>query len=315
MKQKIFKKNKRSVLWRRIKRNRQIYLLLLPVLVFLIVYSYVPMYGITLAWKDYYRSKGILGSPWVGWENFELMFSMPQFARAVKNTLIISVVKLLVTFPLPIILALLINEVRSKSYRRVVQTFTYLPHFISWVIIGGLVKNFLSYENGAVNNLLASMGVDRVAFLNEPAYFIPILLFAEIWKGVGWGSIIYLSSMTGIDPNLYEAAQLDGCGRFRSVFYITLPSIMPTVSVMLVLAIAGIMNAGFDPIYNLYNPATYSVADIIDTLSFRLFKEDQNWELSAAVGLFKTTINFILMIFGNYATKKMTGYSMYSFDA
>lgn len=301
-------------LWQRIKAGRQVYLLLLPVLVWLIVYSYLPMYGIVLAWKDYYAKKGILGSPWVGWKNFELMFAMPQFGRAIKNTLIISLSKLAFTFILPIVLALLINEVRNKGYRKTVQTLTYLPHFVSWVIIGGIVKNFLSYDHGVLNNLLVTLGQEKIAFLNEPNYFVTILITAEVWKGTGWGSIIYLASIMGVDPNMYEAAELDGCNRFKMMLYITIPTIMPTISMMLVLAIANVMNAGFDSIYNLYNPATYSKADVIDTLAYRLFKEDQAWEISAAVGLFKTSINFVLLGIGNVLTKKMTGYSMYSFD-
>lgn len=308
------KKQKRALLWRRIKMNRQIYFLILPTLIWLLVYSYVPMYGVILAWKDYYRSKGIIGSPWVGWENFELLFAMPQFKRAMRNTIRISLIRLLVTFSLPLILALLINEVKSAGYRRSVQTLTYLPHFVSWVIIGGIVKNFLSYDNGAINNIIEYYGGTRVAFLNDPDYFITILMVAEIWKGTGWSSIIYLASIMGIDQNMYEAAHLDGANRLKCAWYITIPSIMATVAMNLVLAIANIMNAGFDSIYNLYNPATYTVADVIDTLSYRLFKEDLNWELSAAVGIFKTSINFVLMLLANIATKKMTGYSMYSFD-
>lgn len=307
-------KKRLSDLWRRIKLNKQVYFLIAPVLIWLIIYSYVPMYGIILAWKDYSAAKGIWGSKWVGWEYFEFMFSDPAFLGAFKNTFKISIIKLLITFPAPLILALLINEVRHSGYRRVVQTFTYLPHFISWVILGGLIKSFLSPETGAMNQFLASLGFEKIQFMYEPDWFMPILLVAELWKGAGWGSIIYLASIMGIDGSMYEAAEIDGCSRLGKVIYITIPSIMPTVAMQLVLAIANVMNAGFDSIYNLYNPATESVAETIDTLAYKTFLKAGEWELSSAIGLFKTSINFVLMIGGNFATKKMTGYSMYSFD-
>jgi putative aldouronate transport system permease protein len=242
------------------------------------------------------------------------MFSDPAFLGAFKNTFKISILKLLITFPAPLILALLINEVRHSGYRRVVQTFTYLPHFISWVILGGLIKSFLSPETGAMNQFLASLGFEKIQFMYEPDWFMPILLVAELWKGAGWGSIIYLASIMGIDGSMYEAAEIDGCSRLGKVIYITIPSIMPTVAMQLVLSIANVMNAGFDSIYNLYNPATESVAETIDTLAYKTFLKAGEWELSSAIGLFKTSINFVLMIGGNIATKKMTGYSMYSFD-
>ena len=307
-------KKKLSDLWRKVKLNKQVYFLIAPVLIWLIVYSYVPMYGIILAWKDYSAAKGIWGSKWVGWEYFEFMFSDPGFLGAFKNTFKISIIKLLITFPAPLILALLINEVRKSGYRRLVQTLTYLPHFISWVILGGLIKSFLSPETGAMNQFLASLGFEKIQFMYEPDWFMPILLIAELWKGAGWGSIIYLASIMGIDGSLYEAAEIDGCSRLGKVVYITVPSIMPTVAMQLVLAIANVMNAGFDSIYNLYNPATEGVAETIDTLAYKTFLKSGEWELSSAIGLFKTSINFVLMIGGNWATKKMTGYSMYSFD-
>lgn len=308
------KAKKKKILWKRIKMSRQVYFLLLPVLVWLIIYSYVPMYGIILAWKDYSAAKGIWGSEWVGWMHFEFMFADPGFLSALRNTLTISVIKLLVTFPAPLILALLINEVRVTGYRRVVQTLTYMPHFISWVILGGLIKSFLAPETGALNQFISLFGFEKIAFMYEPDLFIPILLIAEIWKGTGWASIIYLASIMGIDGAMYEAAEIDGCGHFKRIWFITIPSILPTVAMQLVLAIANVMNAGFGPIYNLYNPATESVAEIIDTLAYKTFLKSGEWELSAAIGLFKTSINLVLMIGGNIITKKMTGYSMYSFD-
>ena len=304
----------RKMLWHRIKINKQVYFILLPVLIWLFIYSYIPLYGIILAWKDYSAQKGILGSEWGGWMHFEFMFSDPKFLGALGNTLRISVTKLIVTFPAPLILALLINEVRVTGYRRTVQTLTYLPHFISWVILSGLIKSFLSPETGALNQMLASWGLEKIQFLYEPDLFMPILLFAEILKGTGWASIIYLASIMAIDSSMYEAAEIDGCGHFKRIWFITIPSILPTVAMQLVLAIANVMNAGFDSIYNLYNPATESVAETIDTLAYKTFLKSGEWELASAMGLFKTSINFVLMFFGNVLTKKITGYSMYAFD-
>ena len=308
------KERKRRILWHRIKINKQVYFLILPVLIWLFVYSYVPMYGIILAWKDYSASKGIWGSEWVGWAHFEFMFSDPRYLSALQNTLTISITKLVVLFPMPLILALLINEVRATGYRRVVQTLTYLPHFISWVVLSGIIKSFLSPETGALNQMLASWGLEKIQFLYEPDLFMPILLFAEILKGTGWSSIIYLASIMAIDSSMYEAAEIDGCGHFKRIWFITIPSILPTVAMQLVLAIANVMNAGFDSIYNLYNPATEGVAETIDTLAYKTFLKSGEWELASAMGLFKTSINFVLMFFGNVLTKKITGYSMYAFD-
>jgi putative aldouronate transport system permease protein len=301
-------------LLRRIFINKQIYLMLLPVVVFYVLYSYVPMYGITLAWKDYYRKLGIVGSPWVGWEHFRYLFSMPDLPNAIRNTFIISALKLVFCFPIPIIFALLLNEMKNKLFKKSVQTMAYLPNFISWVIVGGLIKMAVSFDDGVLNNIREAFGLSRIPFMIEGRYFYPMLIFAEIWKSTGWNTIIYIAAISGIDPTLYEAAKIDGCKRLGLIRHITLPCIMPIMTIMFILALANIMNAGFDSIYNLYSAPVYHVADIIDTLSYRLFMEDQSLELSAAVGLFKTSINFVFLVAGNLMTKKISGYSMYSLD-
>lgn len=309
------KTKKESSLWRKIKMSKQIYFILLPVLIWLIVYSYVPLYGIVLAWKNYSPSKGILGSDWAGWVHFEKLFADPYFKDAIFNSIRLSLIRLLITFPAPLILALLINEVRSTGYRRFVQTLTYLPHFISWTIISGIIKTFLAPEaTGPMNSFIASFGLAPIEFLNEPDLFIPILMIAELWKGAGWSSIIYLASIMGIDGTMYEAAEIDGCSRLGKVWFITIPSIMPTIAMQLVLSIANILNAGFDSIYNLYNSATAGVAETIDTLAYKTFLTLREREVATAMGLFKTAVNFVLMIGGNILTKKITGYSMYTFD-
>lgn len=311
----VSKERKRKLFFNKIFLNRQIYLMLIPVIAFYILFSYLPMYGITLAWKEYRPKYGIMGSDWVGWKNFEYIFSMPELPNAIKNTLRISVLKLLICFPMPIIFAILLNEINRKTYKKTIQTMIYLPNFISWVILGGIVKMLLAHDTGAINNLIEKFGGERVYFLLEPNYFYAILLITEIWKSTGWGTIIYTASIAGIDGNLYEAAELDGCKRFGLIWHITIPMILPIITVMLIMQISNIMNAGFDPVYNLYNASIYETADIIDTYSYRLFMEEHGrQEESAAVGIFKTVINFILLIAGNWLTKKINGYNMFSID-
>lgn len=304
----------KNPLLRSIIKNRYIYLMLLPVVAFYVIFSYVPMYGIVLAWKNYRHTMGILGSPWVGWENFEVVFRNAGMIPAIRNTIVISLLKLVICFPAPIILALLLNEVTSRIFKRSAQTIVYLPNFISWVIIGGLVKTMFAIDDGLVNNILEAMGIGRINFLLDSRYFYFLLIGSELWKSTGWGTVIYIAAISGIDPTLYEAAKIDGCKRFGLVRFITFPCILPIIAVMLIMQISNIMNAGFDSVYNLYNKTVYDVADIIDTLVYRLGVTDGEIEESTAVGLFKNVINFILLLTGNWLTKKMCGYSMYSLD-
>lgn len=304
------KLNKKTLL-HRILINRQIYLMLIPVVLFYIIYQYVPMYGVTLAWKDWRPKYGIMGSPWVGWKNFEWVFARPELGRAIKNTLVISCLKLLICFPLPIVFAILLNEMTGSAFKKGVQTAIYLPHFISWVILGGLVKMILAMDDGVINNLIVFLGGERTSFLNNPKAFYPILISAEIWKGTGWGTIIYIASISGIDTSLYEAALIDGAKRKDMIFRITVPMITPTITVMFIMQLSNIMNAGFDPVYNLYNKSVYETADILDTYIYRLFMSDHRAAISSAVSIFKTVINFIFLIGGNVITKKINGYSMY----
>ena len=211
------------------------------------------MYGIVLAWKEWRPKYGIMGSPWIGWENFQTIFSQKALPNAIRNTVIISSLKLLFCFPLPILFALFLNEIKAPGFKKVIQTMMYLPNFISWVILGGIVKMLLAVDDGLINNLIVSLGGSRTSFLNNPNAFYPILIFSEIWKGTGWGTIIYPAAIAGVDPCLYEAAEIDGCRRIGMIFRITLPIIMPVCTVMFIMQLSNIMNAGFDPVYNLYN--------------------------------------------------------------
>lgn len=305
-------KNGRGI-FGRMKRGWQIYLMLLPVMLFYILFSYAPMYGIALAWKDYLPSQGILGSPSVGWKYFEQFFTRPMMFRALKNTIVISLLKLIFCFPAPIILALLLNEVRNSAYRKTLQWMVYLPYFISWVVIGGIVKQMLAVDDGLFNNILAAFGKERKPFLLTSSAFYPILILTELWKGMGWGTVIYIAAISGIDPCLYEAATIDGSNRFGHVWYITLPGLLPLITVNLIMQIGNIMNAGFDSVYNLYNDGILDVAEIIDTLVYT-YAQKSRYGFSTAVGLFKNVINFILLMGGNALTKKINGYSMYSLD-
>lgn len=295
----------------RILINREIYIMLIPVVLFYIIYQYVPMYGVTLAWKDWRPKYGIMGSPWVGWENFEWVFARPELGRAIRNTIVISSLKLLICFPLPIVFAILLNEMVGSAFKKGIQTAIYLPHFISWVILGGLVKMILAMDDGVINNFIVLLGGKRTSFLNNSKAFYPILLSAEIWKGTGWGTIIYIASISGIDTSLYEAALIDGAKRKDMIFRITVPMITPTITVMFIMQLSNIMNAGFDPVYNLYNKSVYETADILDTYIYRLFMNDHREAISSAVSIFKTVVNFIFLIGGNIITKKINGYSMY----
>lgn len=303
--------NQKRLLVRKLRKNWQMYLMMLPVVVFLLIFSYYPMYGIVLAFKSYLPSQGIMGSEWVGFEHFRAIFALPDFFRAFRNTILISSLCLIFCFPAPILLALLLNEMQIKGYKKFIQTSIYFPNFISWVIIGGLVTALLSYSTGMVNNLFDSLGMNRVQFQTEPKYFYAILILSMVWRDAGWGTIIYTAAITSIDPGIYDAARIDGCKQLKAAIHITIPCIMPIIIMMFIMQIGNILNANFDAVYNLYNPAVYSVADIIDTLVMRVGLDKGEFERGAAIGLFKTGINFILLIGANLIVKKVNGYGIY----
>ncbi len=295
-----------------LKEYWQIYLLVIPVIAWFVIFAYYPMYGVVVAFKDYLPSKGILNSEWVGWKHFEYIFKMPGFTNALKNTIIISLLKLVCVFPFPIILSLFLNEVKSPTLKKSIQTMIYLPYFISWVVLAGIMYNLLSVNGGLINNLLVSMGKPRKSFMTDPNYFYLILIIAEIWKGAGWGTVIYISGMAGINTDLYEAAEIDGCGRFKKMAHVTLPALLPIIVMMFIIQVGNIMNAGFDPIFNLYNMSVESVADILDTFAYTIGISKGYAERGAALGLFKAIINFVLMIAANALVKKLTGQGIYS---
>jgi putative aldouronate transport system permease protein len=284
------------------------YLLLVPVVLFYILFSYVPMYGVTLAFKKYMFNKGVLGSPWVGLDNFRYIFQYADFWTAFRNTIIISCGRLLFEFPAAILLALLLNEVAGSKLRRVYQTVFTFPHFLSWVVLGGVLLSILG-NTGALHTLLSAVGMEpETSFLANPDTFRPLLYITNIWKEAGWGAIIYLAAIAGISPELYEAAYVDGANRWQQMIHITWPSISGVVAMMLILSVGGILNGGFDQIFNLYSPGVYAVADILDTFMYRLsFSGSVNlgFGVITAVGLFKSVISLFLLVLANYLVKRM----------
>ena len=296
---------------RQIFYYRYIYLMLLPLALYYIIFSYGPMYGATLAFKTFDYSKGIIGSPWIGFKNFtDLIFDF-NFRSAFVNTLLISFGRIIFEFPVPIILALLINEVRSVRYKRFVQTVFTFPHFISWVIVTGIVFNLLS-DQGVLNQILTVMGAQKANLLTEPSTFRALLYISDNWKEAGWGTIIYLATISSINIELYEAARVDGAMRFQMIRYITWPALRSVMGLMLILSIANCMNAGFDQIFNMYNAAVYNVSDIIDTFIYRrTFIDFMDFGSSTAVGLFKSVINLILLFTANFTVKRINGTGLY----
>lgn len=294
---------RRKPLGKRIYEHRYLYLLLSLTLIFFVVFKYMPMYGVQLAFKKFTYRRGITGSQWIGLSNFEALFRNKQFTRTIGNTLAISIGRLVFTFFIPILMAILLNEIRCSAFKRVAQTLMYLPHFLSWVIISGIAYSLLSINGGFINKLILAAGGKPVNFLLRPDCFRPILYISGIWKEVGWESIIYLAALAGVNPELYEAATVDGAGRFKQMWYITLPSIRSTVVIMLILTVSRIMSAGFDQIYNLYSAPVFSVADIIDTYTYReLFLKSKFGEATAA-GLFQAAINIVVVVVTNQIAK------------
>lgn len=292
------------------KLNYKLYLMVLPVIAYYILFCYKPMYGALIAFKDFTPIKGVMGSPWVGFKHFENFFSDPYFYRILKNTLVISVNSLVFGFPCPIILALLMNEISSSKFRRTMQTITYLPHFISLVVICGLIKEMTS-QGGIINTIFGAFTGDYTNMLTKSNYFVPIYVISDIWQGVGWGSIIYLAALMGVDQELYEAARIDGAGKLRQTFSITIPSIMPTIITMLILRMGNVLSVGFEKIILLYNPVIYETSDVISSYVYRVGLQEQNWSYSTAVGLFNSLINFILLICTNTISRKVSDTSLW----
>ncbi|OWR30552.1 protein lplB [Saccharibacillus sp. O23] len=292
---------------RRFGKQWDLQLMVIPALLFIFVFSYIPMYGVLMAFQDYSLFEGFRGSPWVGFKHFEMFFQAPEFWTVIRNTVVISLLKLLIGFPAPIILALMLNEVRGRIFKRAVQTISYLPHFLSWVIVSGFVMSMLSTENGSVNMLLQNLNLikEPINFLSLPQYFWTILVTTGVWKEIGFASIVYLAAIAGVDPHLHEAAAMDGAGKLRQIFSVTLPSIMPVVIVFLILAIGNLLNAGFEDILLLgSNPVLRDVGDVLDTYVYRVGIQNNRYSYATAAGLFKALLGVLLLIGANYAARR-----------
>jgi putative aldouronate transport system permease protein len=285
-----------------IRRYRLLYLMMVPAVAYLFVLKYLPIFGLMTAFRDYHPTMGLRGfftAPWIGLRNFGVFFGSYYSGQILANTIIISGLKILFIFPAPIVLALVVNEMRSEAFKRTVQTVTYLPHFISWVVIGGILFDMLSISSGSLNILLEKLIGHRMDFLGNPRLFRGILVVSELWKEVGWGSIIYLAAIAGIDAELYEAAVIDGAGHLGQVWHITLPGILPTITVLFLLRIAAILDAGFEQILILYSPPVYEVADIIDTYVYRVGLTQGRYGVATAAGLFKSAIGLAMVVGAN----------------
>lgn len=284
----------------------QYYLMLVPGVILTFIFCYIPLYGVIIAFEDYNVGLGF-ASPWVGLKNFQYLFSQPTFTRTIWNTLFIAVWKLALGIIVPVTVAILLNEMRSNKLKRFYQTLIYIPNFLSWVIMAGVLMDILD-SSGAINLILTHLGFDTVNFLGDPKVFPWTMIVSDVWKGFGYGTIVYLAALTGFDPALYESAMLDGATRWQQIKRITIPLLMPTIILMLVLSLGNVLNAGFDQIYNLYSPSVWSTGDIIDTYVYRLGIQQAQYSVGTAVGLFKSLISAILVVTSYVLADKVAGY-------
>ncbi|WP_410513813.1 ABC transporter permease subunit [Paenibacillus sp. BR2-3] len=297
--------------FRKILGSYQLYLLVLPVVVYFVLFQYVPMYGVLIAFKDFSPTKGILGSPWVGFEHFQRFFDSYSFWTIIKNTLGLSVVSLVVGFPLPIILALLMNQLMVKRFKKFVQTVLYAPHFISIVVLVGMMFVFLS-QNGVVNTMISSAGGERISFMSDPAWFKPLYILSGVWQETGFACIIYLAALSGVNPETHEAAIVDGANKWQRILNVDIPVLIPTAVILLILACGNIMNVGFEKAYLMQTPLNQPSAEIISTYVYKVGLQQAQYSFSAAVGLFNSVINLILLLFVNGIAKRLSGSGLWS---
>ena len=290
---------------------RSYYLMLIPGILFYVLFHYGPMYGLVIAFQDFYPLKGVSGSKFVGLKHFKALFSNPFFLSVFKNTLVISFYKLLICFPAPILLCLLLNEVKQPMFKKISQSVSYLPHFISWVVVSGLFTELLSPSRGPINILRSMMGLETIFFVADPRWFRTILVISDLWKSVGWGSIVYLAAVTSIDPCLYEAAQIDGAGRIQRIIHVTIPALAPVFTVMFIMQSGKILNDAFEQVYNFLTPSTYGVGDVISTFVYRMGIQKMQYSFTTAVDLFKNVLSFGLVMLTNYISHKTSEYSLW----
>ncbi len=294
-----------------LKRDWQLVVLALMPVTYFVIFHYLPMYGVQIAFKDYIAAKGIVGSPWVGFKQFQRFFNSYQFWPLIKNTLSLSVMQLLFGFPVPIMLAIMLNQLKQQKFKRFVQTVTYCPHFISIIVMTGMLYIFLSPRNGLINLFIKALGKDPVFFVGDPKWFRPIFIISGIWQNAGWSAIIYIAALAGISPDLYEAAQIDGASKFQIVRHIDLPGILPTAITMFILEIGKIMNIGFQKAYLMQNGLNISASEIIPTYIYKVGLIDAQFSYSAAIGLFNNVINIILLVSVNKLAQKTSEHSLW----
>jgi len=303
-------KVKTAELIKKYKDNRYLMLIFLPVILCYFIFKYVPIYGVILAFKHYNFSDGILGSPWAGLDNFRSMFRGISFMNVFRNTLVISSLKLIFGFPAPVFLAVLFNELRNRHFKKITQTVSYLPYFFSWVVIGGVLTQILS-ASGPIGYVFSTLGMKPISFMIDPFWFRVVVVLSSIWKNIGWGSIVYLAAIAGINPELYEAAYVDGATRIKRIINITIPCIVPTITIMFILNAGNIIYDDFDQIFNMYNPAVYKVGDVISTYTYREGLVNMEYSYGTAVGLFRNIIALAVVLATNTITKKINEYSLW----
>lgn len=304
-------KKKYSNTWKQYKKCKYLFLMFIPAIIYFVVFCYVPMYGVIISFQDYYPRLGITGSEWVGFKHFEKLFTGRYFFPVMRNTLIISICKLLFGFPAPIILCLLLNEVRNLKFKKVVQTISYLPHFISWVVLASIVQTILSPSSGVVNYIIQLLGGEPIFFMGRSDWFRKVIVGSSIWRDTGWQTVVFMAAILSIDPQLYEAADLDGAGRFQKMIYVTLPCIAPTIIIMFIMATGNVIQDDFDQIYNMLNAKVMDVGDVIGTYTYRMGIEKMNFSYATAVGLFKNVVSLILVTFTNAFSRKLSGSSLW----
>ncbi len=303
--------NKRG--WNKIRRNQlPLHVMLLPGIILILIFHYIPLGGLVIAFQRFVPAKGLFGKQtWVGLENFDYIFSMPNTMNVLRNTIVIAFFKIVLGLVIPITVALLLNELQSDKFKRLVQTVIYFPHFLSWIVFSTILLDLLSPSGGLVNQLLGLLGMDPIFFLGDNRYFQKTIIFTDIWKSFGYGTVVYMATITGIDPTLYEAASVDGAGRWRQTWHITLPGMRMIIVLMMVLSLGNVLNAGFDQVFNLYSPIVYQTGDIIDTMVYRLGLESAKYGPAAAVGLFKSVVSTVFISTSYYIAYKFFDYKLF----
>ena len=308
---KATRRTKKSAAWKSIKNNYMLYLFLVPALVYVAVFCYAPMYGVQIAFKNFKASKGIMGSAWVGLAHFKTFFSSPRFMLLLTNTLSVSVYSIIVGFPIPIILALLFNYVQYPWFKKFAQTVSYAPHFISTVVLVGMLSMFFSTTTGFVNTAIAALGFNKIHFFGEPQYFRHLYVWSGVWQNMGWSAVIYIATLSGVDPQQHEAARIDGATILQRMWHIDLPALAPTIVILLIMQAGSIMSVGYEKVYLMQNSTNITTSEVISTYTYKIGLENAQFSYSAAIGLFNNVINFIMLVVVNTLTKKLSGMALW----